>query len=286
MIKGRLLIEEVSRDTIMIFTIERIIINTRTKYQEVQILDLQGYGRTLVLDGYIQSTELDEYIYHESLVHPALTTHPEPKNILIIGGSEGATLREVLKHNTVKDVVMVDIDGELINYTKKYLGVMHRGSFNDDRLTLIIEDGYKYIENEKRKYDIIILDLTDPYSSDIAKKLYSREFYTKIKNILKRDGIIVTQAGNSFYYPREYKYVKKNIMETFQYTYEYWTWIPSFGYPCNYIIASDKIDPTNINEEIIDRILNDRGVKNKLYDGEYHTGLFKNKIIIGNTRIP
>jgi len=140
---GLNIVQGVGGSTVMVMKVSNVYVSTRTKYQEVQIVDLEGFGRALVLDGYVQSTEVDEFLYHESLVQPAMTTHPNPARVLIIGGGEGATLREVLKHGTVVEAVMVDIDGELVEYAKKYLGVMHRGSFNDPRAKVLNMNNFK-----------------------------------------------------------------------------------------------------------------------------------------------
>jgi spermidine synthase len=281
MFKGHIVLEEVSPDLLMMFRIRNVLLNTRTKYQEVQIVDLHGFGRALILDNYIQSTELDEYIYHETLVHPPMTSHPNPMDILIIGGSEGATLREVLKHSCVERVVMVDIDGELIEYTRKYLETMHKGAFESEKLRLVIGDGYKYVmEAGPDQFDVVILDLTDPYSSEIAKKLYSVEFYMGIKNILRPYGVMVTQAGNSFFYADAYLEARENIREVFDNLLEYWAWIPSFGYNCNFIMASDYKESLSITPDEADKRLSKRGVETRLYNGDYHMSLLKQGIIV------
>ena len=279
---GLTVFEGVSKNSALLVRAKDLLYSGRTKYQEVQILNTEDFGRVLVLDGYVQSTEADEYMYHEVLVQPAMITHPDPKEVLIIGGGEGATLREVLKHPSVKKAVMVDIDGELLELSKKYLEFMHRGSFYDPRAEVVVMDGYKYIANERsRKYDVIVLDLTDPYSSEIAKKLYSKEFYSRLKGVLKDNGIIVTQAGNSFFYPETYSYVLKNIKSNFKIVKEYWYWIPSFSYACNFIIASDRFDPEKLDEHEVNKIIKRRQLKLKIYSGALHVSLFKSKIIIG-----
>ena len=279
---GPALIEGVSKDSALITRIKRFILTTRTKYQEVQIVETYDFGRALVLDGYIQSTEGDEFMYHETLVHPVMVVHPHPERVLIIGGGEGATLREVLKHPTVKEAVMVDIDGELVEFAKKYLDFMHQGSFGDPRAKVVIEDGLKFVKHEETgKYDVVILDLTDPYGPEISRKLYGKEFYSDVKRLMKDDGIMVTQAGNAYFYPKTYDYVLNNIKATFQVVKEYWAWIPSFSYACNFITGSDKFDPSLISEEEVDAVIRERSLDLKLYDGKYHAALFRSKIIRG-----
>lgn len=279
---GLNIVQGIGSSTVMVMKVKNVYAATKTKYQEVQIVDLEDFGRALVLDGYVQSTEADEFLYHESLVQPAMTTHPNPARVLIIGGGEGATLREVLKHNTVVEAVMVDIDGELVELAKKYLEVMHRGSFSDPRAKVLIMDGLKYVEEAPQNYyDVVINDLTDPYGPEISRLLYSAEFYAKTKKLMKSDGILVTQAGSSFFFPEVYEEIVSNLKRVFKTVREYWTWIPSFGYACNYVIASDEHDPLKLSPDKIDKIIESRGVANKYYDGRQHHAMFTNKVIVG-----
>lgn len=274
MIVGPSIIEPVSEESLYICRMKRLIVSTKTKYQEVQIVELNEFGKALILDGLIQSTESDEHIYHESLVHPVMVTHPKPEKVLIIGGGEGATLREVLKHGIVKKAVMVDIDGELIEFIKEHLEIMHQGSFNDPRSEIVIMDGRKYItEAESSTFDVVILDLTDPHGPEISKSLYSKEFYSEVFRVLKEDGIMVTQAGNSFFYPVTYSKVLDNIKAIFPLVKEYWVWVPSFGYACNYITGSKRYNAEALTSEKIEEILHTRGVKTRFYCGRTHKAL-------------
>lgn len=286
-ILGLSVTESISNHSIMVTKIKEVLITKKTKYQDVQIVEFHDFGRGLILDGLIQSTEADEYIYHESLVQPVMVTHPKPEKVLIIGGGEGATLREVLKHeNTISEAVMVDIDGELIELAKKYLEFMHQGSFNHPKAKVVISDGKEYVRNTPSEYfDVVILDLTDPYGPEIARELYSKEFYSEVKRILKSDGIMVTQAGSSFFYPKVYRYVLENIKANFPIVREYWVWVPSYGYSCNFIIGSLKYDPKTLSVTDVEKVLESRGVKDKLrlYCGEFHEALFKFPIIIRTT---
>jgi spermidine synthase len=129
--EGVYIIEPAGKYMRLLLRVNRVYALEKSPYQEVVLADIEGFGRSLLIDKFIQSTEKDEYIYHELLVHPAMSLHPMPERVLILGGGEGATLREVLKHNTVKEAVMVDIDPVVVEFSKKYLEHMHRGSFND-----------------------------------------------------------------------------------------------------------------------------------------------------------
>jgi len=276
------LIEPVSKDVLMSATIVKIYVWKRTKYQEVAVVDVAGFGRSLIIDGFTQSTEVDEFIYHEALVHPAMVTHEEPKRVLIIGGGEGSVLREVLKHNTVKEAIMVDIDEEVIEIAKEYLECMHKGSFFDKRAKIVISDGKEYIRRAQENYfDVVIIDLTDPYSSEVARGLYGRDFYKDVNRVLTNNGVMVTQAGNSFFYTEVYDWVLSNIKSVFPITREYSVWVPSFGYACNFIIGSKSRDPMSLSKEDVDRVLRARGLKGKLklYSGRTHIALLSMPIL-------
>jgi len=270
---GLAAVQPVSFDTYMIIRLGTVIIRKRSRYQNIEIVEFPEYGRALVLDGLIQSTEADEHIYHESLVHPAMITHPNPRKVLIIGGGEGATLREVLKHSTVQEAVMVDIDEDVVNLSKEYLEKLHQGAFYDKRARIVIEDGKVFIEKTQDKYDVIILDLTDPYASEIAQDLYTEKFYLKVYEKLTDDGIMVTQAGSSFYYEQVYDKVLESVKKVFPIVKEYNVWVPSFGYACNFIIGSKKYNPEELTVEEVERRLRERKVNTKFYSGKTHIAL-------------
>lgn len=269
-------VETVSWHTSLVMQITAIWLMKRTKYQEMAVIDTIDFGRALVLDGFIQSTYADEPYYHESLVHPAMVAHPSPRRVLILGGGEGAALREVLKHKTVAEAVMVDIDGEVVEAAREHLPAMHQGAFDDPRARAVIMDGFKYIEEASargEKYDVVVMDLTDPYGPEIAQSLYSAHFFKKVKGLLSADGVLVTQAGDSFFFEEEYNSILGNIAAAFKRAAEYTVWIPSFGYAVNFILASDSVDPRPLTAEEVDRRLAERGVSTLFYSGRAHVAL-------------
>ena len=267
------MIEPISRKSYIVTPILKIHLIKKTKYQNVAVLELAEFGKSLVLDGYVQSSAVDEHYYHESLVHPVMTAHSDPKRVLIIGGGEGATLREVLKHDTVERAVMVDIDGELIEISKRYLWEFHQGVFDDPRAEILIQDGREYIEKTGEKFDVIILDLVDPFASEIAAQLYTEPFYKKVLERLNDNGIMVTQSGSSFYYPDEYFSVLSAVRNVFPIVNTYGLWVPVYGYVINFIAGSRKVDLSLISAEEIDRRLKERGVKTRIYSGKTHLSL-------------
>ncbi|MGB9677714.1 MAG: polyamine aminopropyltransferase, partial [Candidatus Ratteibacteria bacterium] len=196
------------------FEIKKKLVEKKTKYQKIEIYETKSFGKVLMIDNLIQSVEKGEESYHEILVHPALFSHPYPENVLIIGGGEGATLREVLKH-PVKQVKMVDIDGEMIEMAKKYLK-FDKGAFEDKRAEIIIEDGFKYIKENNQKYDVIIVDATDPGETPSCS-LYTQEFFKLCFEHLNKNGIFVTQGGTSiFLHPERIENLYKNLKKIFK----------------------------------------------------------------------
>ncbi len=173
---------------------DAVIYSGASRYQKIDIVETRLHGRMLFLDRVGQSAEMDEFIYHELLVHPAMFSHPNPERVLIIGGAEGATLREVLRHETVKKATLVDIDGELVELCKIYLPSWHKGCFDDPRAEVIIEDGRKYLEQSKEKFDVIIIDLSDPLEGSPAVFLFTKEFYTLVRDHLTEKGCVGIQG--------------------------------------------------------------------------------------------
>jgi len=192
---GNWFIESVYADLNVMLKVREVFYSGSTAYQKVEVLDSELFGRSLVLDGKTQSTERDEYIYHETLVHPAMLCHPNPKQVFIGGGGEGGTLREVLCHNSVERATMVDLDSEVVSLCRQYLPNHHLGSFDDPRTNLIHEDARAYLQNTPDFYDVIILDLVDPLEGGTAALLYTQEFYALAKARLNSGGVLVTQSG-------------------------------------------------------------------------------------------
>jgi spermidine synthase len=259
------------------FINERTIVSQQTCYQSAEIMDFAHFGRALVLDGSLQSTELDEYIYHEALVQPAMCLHHSPKRVLILGGGEGATAREALKHDTITRVVMVDVDRDLIALTSEHLGSWHHGCFDDPRLRLVTCDGYDFIRSSNDIFDVIVVDLVDSSEGGISEPLYSESFFAELKTHLAKDGIISVQAmecdaSNCKDHARLRGYLKRE----FRKTHSYAAFVPSFCASWGFLFASDDIDPRMPSACLIDNVIAQRKLSPRLryYDGRTHHGLF------------
>jgi len=172
-------------------------IEFKSKFQQVKILETVPFGRQLILDGYSQSSFRDEFVYHESLVHPAMWLHPNPKTVFIGGGGEMATAREVLKHKSVKKLIMVDIDGEVVDLCRKELKEWDIAWVDEDpRFELVVDDAKKYIEEYKGdKFDVVIMDIADPIAAGPGIALYYTDFYKDLKTKLNPGFVFVTQSG-------------------------------------------------------------------------------------------
>ncbi|MEF3280760.1 MAG: fused MFS/spermidine synthase [Elusimicrobiota bacterium] len=239
--KGEWFVEYFTKGEFHAHQIKRHIVSYKTEFQTATLVETYSFGKVLIIDRETQSSELDEFIYHESLVIPAILIHKNPKNFAILGGGEGATLREVLNYKNTNKVIMVDIDHNIIKFAKRYLRSWHKGSFDDKRAILLIQDARKFIENTELKFDIIYSDLPSPIEGGPAYNLYTFEFYKKLKKRLNNNGIFAMQAGPGHILqlnltPAIYKTISMVFKNVGVYSY----FIPSYDMPWNYIIASDS----------------------------------------------
>ncbi len=250
------------------FTVEKFLVEGKTKYQQYQIAEVPVFGKTLFLDYKIQSSLLDEYVYHESMVQPAMIAHPNPKKVLVCGGGEGATLRESLRHNTVQESTMVDLDEELVDMVKIHMPEWHQGAFEDPRTTLVHQDARKWVEDHKGYgYDVILSDLPDPLEGGPALYLYTQEYFRHVAEALSEDGIFALQAGAA---NETYPYLFASVHQTldslkdvFPYVRGYYGLVTTFMMPWGFILASKKHDPLELTEEGIAKRLAARGVVNR-----------------------
>ncbi len=178
------------------FRIDELLYEEKTKHQHLLIFDNIRFGRVMVLDGVVQTTEKDEFIYHEMLAHVPILSHGRVARVLIIGGGDGGLLREVFKHQGVQAITLVELDRQVVDLCRQYFPEHSQGAFADPRLQLVFEDGLKYVQTTAELFDVIIVDSTDPIGP--GEVLFSRDFYSTCKRCLLPGGILVTQNGVVF----------------------------------------------------------------------------------------
>ena len=238
----------------------RVFYRGQTEYQHVEVMDGATFGRTLVLDGKTQSTEVDEFAYHEALVHPSMIAHPNPKSVFVAGGGEGATIREVMSHRSVEQVVMVDIDKQVVDLCREYLPNHHQGSFDDPRLDLHHMDALKFLEDTSLRFDVVIIDVPDPLEAGPAYLLFTQEFYSLLKERLRPGGLMVAQSGPTgpAFYEQCFSAVANTVGSVFSDVYLSEAFVPSFGTTWGFVIGSTGPDPTSLSVEETDSRISDR----------------------------
>ena len=238
----------------------RVFYRGQTEYQHVEVMDGATFGRTLVLDGKTQSTEVDEFAYHEALVHPSMIAHPNPKSVFVAGGGEGATIREVMSHRSVEQVVMVDIDKQVVDLCREYLPNHHQGSFDDPRLELHHMDALEFLEDTSLRFDVVIVDVPDPLEAGPAYLLFTQEFYSLLKERLRPGGLMVAQSGPTgpAFYEQCFSAVANTVGSVFSDVYLSEAFVPSFGTTWGFVIGSTGPDPTSLSVEETDSRISDR----------------------------
>ncbi len=192
-------------DPVLHYKFTKTLLNKKTPFQELTIVQSETLGNILLLDGIVQTTEKDEYVYHEMITHIPLFTHPNPKKVLVVGGGDGGTIREVLKHPSIEKAVLCEIDEEVIKASKEFLPTISCG-LDNPKCEIFIGDGIKYVHEHKNEFDIIIIDSTDPFGA--AEGLFGGSFYKEIYQALTAEGIFVAQTETPFYLP---EVVKKSL---------------------------------------------------------------------------
>ena len=248
----------------------------RTPFQDVVVMEGAAFGRSLVLDGKTQSTEVDEFAYHEGLVHPSMIAHDGPRSVFVAGGGEGATIREVLKHNTVDRVVMVDIDRKVVELCREHLPNHHRNSFDDFRVELIHDDCLSYLERNAERFDVFIIDVPDPLEAGPAYLLYTQEFYSLLRERMNPHGMMVAQSGPTgpSFYEQCFSAVANTVSSVFPVVALSETFVPSFGSTWGFVIGSLGPDPAKLTVEEVDRRLPERVVGElRYFDGTTLKGM-------------
>ncbi|RKL67959.1 spermidine synthase [Salipaludibacillus neizhouensis] len=246
--------------------VKQTYVSEKTDFQQLDMVETEEFGNMLLLDGMVMTTEKDEFVYHEMIAHVPLHTHPNPKDVLVVGGGDGGVIREILKHPEVKKATLVDIDGKVIEYSKQYLPSI-AGSLDDPRVEVKVADGFMHIAESENEYDVIMVDSTEPVGP--AVNLFSKGFYEGISKALKKDGILVAQTDNPWFHQEIIQNAYRDVSETFPITRLYTANIPT--YPSGlwtFTIGSKKHDPLKVKANRF------HDIKTKYYTNEIHFAAF------------
>ena len=260
----------------MVHKVETFLYSGHSAYQAIEVIKTRSFGMCLVLDGKIQSSEADEFVYHEALVQPVMVTHPCPRRVLVAGGGEGATLREVLRHSTVEKATMVDLDDEVVRVCRQYLPSFSAGAFEDPRTELVVGDARAYMQQNTQQYDVIIIDLPDPLEEGPAQLLYTREFYSFVRDRLAPGGAMAVQSESSRWYDLDaFAAIVRTMQDVFTFVSPYQAHIPSFSSLWGFTLASDTLQPMALSPKEVDARISSRIPSIlRAYDGRTHTGMF------------
>lgn len=245
----------------------------RTPFQLLEVWDTPELGRVFRLDGFNMTSERDEFFYHENLVHPAAIAHPAPRRALVIGGGDGGSAEELLKHSTMERVHLAELDPEVIALAKAQFGRVHRGAFDDPRLEVSVGDGLAYLRATEARYDLVAMDLTDPVGPSV--ELYSPATFALVRRAMAGGGALVLHIGSPFSHPERVRSTIANLREVFRVVAPYFVHIPLYGSVWGFACASDSLDPRAIDPGEADRRIAERGVGDlQFYNGEMHRAVF------------
>jgi spermidine synthase len=255
--------------------VERVYYKGRSAFQDIGIVETPVFGKMLVLDGDTQSSQNDEKIYHESLVHPALAAANDRAEVLILGGGEGATLREALRHPDVRRVTMVDIDGDVVELSKKYLPEWSDGAFEDSRARVIIGDALKFLKEDRDKYGVVISDLTEPLEDSPSNPLFGDDVFRDIKARLADGGIYVLQASTAgFHNMSLHAKMARTLRRHYKNVVSFYSNVPAFDNDWAFIACSDRADLSTLAQSDVDAYCKQLRGENFYYDGITHRRMF------------
>ncbi len=255
------------------YRIQSVLYENNSEFQHTRFVESKMYGRMLLLDGIVQTTEKDEFIYHEMMVHVPMLSHPNPEKVLIIGGGDGGILREVIRHTSVKTATMVEIDPGVIDLCKEYMPMINRGAFGDSRANIVISDGAVFVKETDEKYDVVIVDSCDPVGP--ATVLFSKVFYSDIHDLLTPDGIMVCQTGSIHMQPGEQREAYKLLSGIYGFASPYVFTVPTYiGGFFSAMFCSEKIDPRKADIDILYEKAAISNIETRYYNPGMHIGAF------------
>lgn len=255
------------------FTVDKVYFESKTEHQHLMIFHNALFGRMMVLDGIVQTTERDEFIYHEMLTHVPVLAHGAVKDVLIVGGGDGGMLREVCKHGSVERIVQVEIDQAVIDMSKEYLPNHSQGAFEDARAEIVIADGLDYVKTTDRRFDVIISDSTDPIGP--GEVLFTDDFYAACQRCLNPGGVLVTQNGVVFMQQDEVSTTASRLSSLYKDWHFYGAAVPTYvGGIMTFAWASDEPALREVSLDVLQQRFENSGIKTRYYNPAVHLASF------------
>jgi spermidine synthase len=255
------------------YTATRQLAAKDTPYQRLEVYETQQFGKLFRLDGRLMTSEGEEFFYHEAMTHPALLSHPNPQSVLVIGGGDGGSSEEIFKHPSVKRIVMAELDADVISMAREHLTAIHKGALDDPRLDIRIGEGYEFVKSCTEKFDLVVLDLTDPDTP--AFHLYSEEFFGLCRALLNPGGIMTMHLGSPVYQPATVKKNAANLRKVFKHVSPLTVFIPLYGSLWCLGVASDSVTPRAVATETVAQRMRERRLTGlRFYNAELHGALF------------
>ncbi len=250
-----------------------LIERRQTPFQLLEVYETPELGRIFRLDGSNMTSERDEFFYHENLVHPAAVAHPAPRRALVIGGGDGGSSEELLKHPSLAVVHMAELDPEVIEVSKAQFAKVHRGAFDDPRLKVTVGDGLAYLRTTRERYDLVSMDLTDPVGPSV--ELYSPATFELAKRAMTSNGALTLHLGSPFSHPARVKQTLGNLKQVFKRVTPYFAHIPLYGSIWGFACASDELDPRAMSADEVERVIAERKLADlQYYNGDTHRAVF------------
>ncbi len=256
-----------------LFRVDEMLYEDKTGHQHLMIFHNAAFGRVLVLDGIVQTTERDEFVYHEMLAHVPILAHGKARDVLIVGGGDGGMLREVSRHRAVERITQVEIDSQVIDLCRRFLPRHSAGAFDDPRVTVVIDDGLHFLQTGAQRFDVIISDSTDPIGPGEA--LFSRQFYRACRSALNPGGVLVTQNGVAFMQPEELADTARRLAAVFDDWHFYAAAIPTYvGGIMTFGWATDDTALRHTDPALLNARFAACGIDTRYYNPEIHRAAF------------
>jgi spermidine synthase len=260
------------------------LVQTQSPFQRIEIADSAEFGKVMRLDGAFMTSERDEFFYHECLVHPAALSHPHPRRALIIGGGDGGSSEELLKHPSIEHITLCEIDPLVVQLAREHLQQIHGGALDDPRVRHVARDGFAFVKQAAQTaladqlYDLILLDLTDPQTTDgsaLAADCYTEEFLHACHALLSAGGALVMHLGSPFHHPQRFGQLRRRLENVFRHVNPYTVYVPLYGALWGMAIASDTLDPQQLDNTAIAARLQEREISAlQYYNENVHSALF------------